>query len=236
LCRTTNDTNDIATDLSRLLESLGYTTWYVGSVVHESELSKGFGFARDIPEWRKRYGEARHCDYDPVFKAAFRSPKMVKWSDVRAEAEALGASKRELQVFDEAASFGMKEGLTKAWHGFSGVPIAITTAGPQPDVSLDAQMSVLGVAMSAFDGFSRIVEGYRPVPPKLTPRELDVLRWRAVGKTAWETGEIMHITKYTVRAHEIRLKQKYQAASIVQVVVRALLDGTLSPDPSIYYK
>jgi LuxR family quorum sensing-dependent transcriptional regulator len=235
LCRTSEDTQEISDELSRLLESLGFTTWYIGSVVHESELSKGFGFSREIPEWRKRYAEARHCDNDPVFRAAFRSTTMVQWSKVRAETEARG-DKRGLAVFEEAASFGMNEGLTKAWHGFAGVPIALTTAGPDPDVSMDAQMSVLRVGMSAFDGFSRIVEGYRPLPPRLTPKEFDVLRWRALGKTAWETGEIMRISKNTVRAHEKRLKLKYQAATIVQVVVRALLDGTLAPDPSTYYK
>ena len=192
-------------------------------------------FAREIPEWRKRYGTARHCEHDPVFKAAFRSPTLVQWSTVRAEAKARGTNKREMAVFDKASEIGMNDGVTKAWHGFSGVPIAITTAGSDPDVSMDSQMSVLRIGMSAFDGFSRIVEGYRPLPPRLTPKELNVLRWRAMGKTAWETGEILSISKNTVRAHEKRLKFKYQAATLIQVVVRALLDGTLSPDPSIYH-
>ena len=35
----------------------------------------------------------------------------------------------------------------------------------------------------------------------LTKKEKQVLKWASEGKTAWETGKIMHISESTVKFH-----------------------------------
>jgi LuxR family quorum-sensing system transcriptional regulator SolR len=72
-----------------------------------------------------------------------------------------------------------------------------------------------------------LAEGFKRVSPYLTRRELEVLRWSAEGKTAWEIGEILTMGVRTVRTHQTSIKAKYRVSTIVQAAVRATLDGTV---------
>jgi DNA-binding CsgD family transcriptional regulator len=56
----------------------------------------------------------------------------------------------------------------------------------------------------------------------LTPRELEALKWTAQGKTAWEIGEILQITKRTVDEHIQTAVRKLGAANKSQAVAIAL--------------
>jgi DNA-binding CsgD family transcriptional regulator len=57
----------------------------------------------------------------------------------------------------------------------------------------------------------------------LTPREVEVLTWAARGKSAWEIGEILHISKRTVDEHVQAAVRKLDAANRTQAVAIALL-------------
>jgi LuxR family quorum sensing-dependent transcriptional regulator len=63
--------------------------------------------------------------------------------------------------------------------------------------------------------------------PKLTARESEVLRWVANGKSAWEIGEILNITKRTVDEHVRGGVQKLGAANRTHAVAIALCDGII---------
>jgi len=56
----------------------------------------------------------------------------------------------------------------------------------------------------------------------LTPREREVLWWAAQGKSAWEIGTILHISKRTVDEHTQRATRKLGAANRTQAVATAL--------------
>jgi LuxR family quorum sensing-dependent transcriptional regulator len=58
----------------------------------------------------------------------------------------------------------------------------------------------------------------------LTTRELEVLGWVARGKSAWEIGEILKITKRTVDEHAATAVRKLGAASRVHAVALAVRD------------
>jgi LuxR family quorum sensing-dependent transcriptional regulator len=63
--------------------------------------------------------------------------------------------------------------------------------------------------------------------PKLTARESEVLRWVANGKSAWEIGEILHITKRTVDEHVQAAIRKLGATNRTHAVAFALRDGLI---------
>jgi len=66
----------------------------------------------------------------------------------------------------------------------------------------------------------------RPITKtKLTPRECEVLRWVANGKSAWEVGEILQITKRTVDEHVQAAVRKLGAANRTHGVAIALRDN-----------
>jgi LuxR family transcriptional regulator, quorum-sensing system regulator BjaR1 len=62
---------------------------------------------------------------------------------------------------------------------------------------------------------------------ELTAREIEVLRWVANGKSAWEIGEILNITKRTVDEHVQTTVRKMGAANRTHAVAIALSDSII---------
>jgi LuxR family transcriptional regulator, quorum-sensing system regulator BjaR1 len=75
--------------------------------------------------------------------------------------------------------------------------------------------------------------GTAPLPRRLTTkspltsREIEVLRWVAHGKSAWEIGEILDITKRTVDEHVQTAVRKLGALNRTHAVALAIRDGII---------
>jgi DNA-binding CsgD family transcriptional regulator len=69
----------------------------------------------------------------------------------------------------------------------------------------------------------------REVAFRLTAREREVLMWVARGKTDWEIGEILQISKETSFAHVRNCCRKLDALTRTQAVVRAMMTGEIRP-------
>jgi LuxR family quorum sensing-dependent transcriptional regulator len=65
----------------------------------------------------------------------------------------------------------------------------------------------------------------------LTPREREVLSWAAEGKSAWEIGEILHITKRTVDEHTQQAARKLGATNKTHAVAIALRERLVGENP-----
>jgi LuxR family quorum sensing-dependent transcriptional regulator len=228
-CLTAARPEDITKALSDTLLEAEIFSWYVGSLVHESDLKPNAGYFGMPEQWRERYAEAHHCDFDQVFQHALKRRAPTTWNECRERAFYGGASKRALSVFDEAAEFELYDGFIMHTLGTRRIPGGVTFGGKYPDLRPEALPSLQMIGTYAYEGLRRFAEGFPRVPPRLTPRELEVLRWSAEGKTAWEIGEIIKMGERTVRTHQDNIKQKYQVSSIVQAAVRAALDGTVAP-------
>jgi LuxR family quorum sensing-dependent transcriptional regulator len=61
----------------------------------------------------------------------------------------------------------------------------------------------------------------------LTSREAEVLTWVARGKSAWEIGEILLITKRTVDEHVQTAVRKIGASNRTHAVALAIRDGII---------
>jgi DNA-binding CsgD family transcriptional regulator len=64
----------------------------------------------------------------------------------------------------------------------------------------------------------------------LTPREREVLAWVSRGKSAWEIGTILRITKRTVDEHVQTVVRKLGAANRTQAVAIAIRDRLIEAD------
>jgi LuxR family transcriptional regulator, quorum-sensing system regulator BjaR1 len=67
-----------------------------------------------------------------------------------------------------------------------------------------------------------------PSPSRLTEREAEVLKWCAVGKSAWEAGEILRISQKTVEAHIASAVRKLNAGNRTHAVTIALRNGFIA--------
>jgi DNA-binding CsgD family transcriptional regulator len=59
-------------------------------------------------------------------------------------------------------------------------------------------------------------------PSVLTDREVEALTWVARGKSAWEIGELLQISKWTVDEHVQRAARKLGASNRSQAVALAV--------------
>jgi len=65
---------------------------------------------------------------------------------------------------------------------------------------------------------------------ELTPREIEVLKWIASGKSDWQIGKILKISDKTVNYHVENMKRKYGVSTRIQVVAKAVHQGKIDPD------
>jgi LuxR family transcriptional regulator len=74
----------------------------------------------------------------------------------------------------------------------------------------------------------RVVPGLAGGPSTdLTPREVEVLRWTADGKTAGEIGDILNVSEHTVTFHLSNAMRKLSTTSKTAAAVKAALLGLL---------
>ncbi|GLU36676.1 MULTISPECIES: response regulator transcription factor [Pseudomonas] len=59
----------------------------------------------------------------------------------------------------------------------------------------------------------------------LSDRELEVLKWSAMGKTAWEIGQLISISEPTVKFHFSNIYKKLQVTSRAQALSHAISHG-----------
>ena len=107
-------------------------------------------------------------------------------------------------------------------------PIAASGAAEVLEVARAHQL-----AAARRKGDWQVVE-IAPIPAEhhsLTPREREVLSWAAQGKSAWEIGEILKITKRTVDEHTRKAVHRLGAVNRTQAVAIALRERLIGKGP-----
>lgn len=138
------------------------------------------------------------------------------------------AESKTTRIYDAFSAYGLGSGMTVNVRGATGDSLSLgftcaATKSEQP-VTMLAELGALCLAATAtYHAFSRFAA--QPVagePVKLTPRELELLRWSRCGKTAWESSSILGISQATAQFHIKNAIGKLGAVSKQQAVLRAL--------------
>ena len=91
--------------------------------------------------------------------------------------------------------------------------------------SLSLLRDIVCDAMSAYITTEAMLD---EVAPQLTVRELDCLRWMAVGKTTWEISRILSISESGVNFHISNLRNKFGVNRRNDVVLKAIRTGIIT--------
>lgn len=183
------------------------------------------------PEWVARYAEHNYVAVDPVSLEAQRTRIPFQWRG----ALALPAYDRPQSrlVFDEAATFGMTDGFTVPVHsraGLSLMSMAIDDPALFKPNAAGIRHALHLLALQYHQACERaLCEPAAPPPPRLTPREREVLLWIAKGKTGWEIAQILRLAERTVVYHVENARAKLKATSRSHAVVLALGFGLIDP-------
>ena len=177
--------------------------------------------------WLELYVEKQFVHADPSVRYGKRMVRPYRWFK-----EAPYDPEQEpgaIEVVQRAMDFGMLDGFV--------FPVAAPTSrvghvwmGGQ---ALDlAALDLRGLHLSSLYAFDRVLRLHLQIPngkPNLTPREREVLTWVALGKTAWEIGEILKISERTIHYHVANVLRKLNAANCAQAVMIGLRDQIIQP-------
>lgn len=175
--------------------------------------------------WTNHYLKHHYERFDPVIARALERHQPFKWG--------LGfgpplRNESELELFEEAARFGIRHGYTIPIHDGKGAVAAVTFATnerkPRFEHAIGEHAEVLQLMAIYFHAHARrkllafdVMNG-----SSFSPRELECLRWAARGKSAWETGQILGISRHTVAFHLDNAKAKLGVRSTIQAVAQVV--------------
>lgn len=181
----------------------------------------------DYPSsWQERYLEAGYLHIDPSVRHGRQSQSPLVWTDT------MFASAR--QMWDEARDHGLRVGWAQSSLDGFGVGGMLTLSRSHEPLTarelLDKESAMRWLVQAAHLSLSRLMKPRYAVQPEtpLTPRELEVLKWTADGKTAPDIGDILGISVPTVNFHIKNVVHKMKAANKTAAVVQALMSGLLN--------
>jgi LuxR family transcriptional activator of conjugal transfer of Ti plasmids len=172
--------------------------------------------------WTTHYLQKHYERFDPVIIQALGHPEPFQWG---LEVGSLAPSKSQ-ELFEEAARFGIRYGFTIPIHNDSGPVAAVTFAAderrPQFERTIREHARVLQLMAMYFHAHAerRIGSNRSIAGTALSPREAECLQWAAQGKSAWEIGTILGISRHTVATYLENAKAKLGVRTIVQAVAR----------------
>lgn len=221
---------DVRRVLDKHLNRYGITT-YVAGVVYgpatrpREQLAQSFLYT--MPgEWRRRYTSEGYWFKDPTIPLLGVARAPYTWSEAMARAGDDAGARR---VMGEAGEFGMAQGITVPLATLDGDLAGFSFSGPRVEIA-PSDLGMLDV-MAAF-AFARLllIRGVsrKRSPTKLGPREREALQWTAAGKTAWEVGEVMGISKAGVDYHLRSARTKLSTSNTTQSVAMALRLGLIT--------
>jgi LuxR family transcriptional regulator len=173
-------------------------------------------------DWSRCYLENQHYRVDPVVQHGEKSTRPLVWNS-----EMLAA----VPEFSEQARLaGVRYGWAQSSRGEFGRRsiLAVARAGePLGESELIAiEPRLVWLAQGAHQATLRIAEP-EAAPVQLSAREVEVLRWTGIGKTASEVADIMNISDRTANFHIANAIAKLQVANKTAAVLRAAVLGLL---------
>lgn len=183
----------------------------------------------DYPEeWAAFYDEHALGVTDPVHRASHVTSVGFKWSQMGSMIPLTPGDRRVLAL-------GQAQGIGDGFTVPSNVPgeargscsFALGADKPLPEAMLPvAQLA----GAFAFEAARRLWIGRGRVgdEPRLTDRQRDCVLWMARGKTDWEIGRILGVSKETVVLHVKQARERYGVPKRTSLAIRTLFDGTLS--------
>jgi DNA-binding NarL/FixJ family response regulator len=100
---------------------------------------------------------------------------------------------------------------------------------PRQELTAAVRASARGETVLAATVAAKLVTSVRGGRPALTPRELDVLRCIAAGRSNPETGRLLFISETTVKSHVTRIFEKLSVNDRTAAVTVAIARGILPP-------
>lgn len=221
------DTVDSVMDaMAKAFTRFGFGTIILVRLPNPEERFEQIVLAKRWPaEWCKIYTANDYIRVDPVARQVKASSRPFEWAEARYDPK---KEPRAAEVMARAADFGLVQGFVVPVHNPNGYEAGVSLGGTHLDLTVRDKAAIHLMSIYGFDRVRRLMAPTSE-PQRLTGRERDVLAWSARGKSAWEIGEILHITQRTVEEHAARASQKLGATNRTHAVAIALRERLIEP-------
>lgn len=237
------------TELMQLLESKDPATWKQGLLSlarahgfdkvlygmvpsRHAKLENAFLVSNYAQEWRDKYDANKLAYVDPTVSHCLASSLPIVW-----EPDAF-AGPAQRALYEEACTYGIRSGVTFPIHGPGGefgVLSFASDAKADSKFKREVEAVMPSLALVRDYAFASALRLATPAPtaevaPRLTRRELEVLKWVMAGKSSWEISRITSCSEATVNFHMANVRQKFNVNTRQQAVVKAIALGLLIPE------
>ena len=177
--------------------------------------------------WADIYIGFNLAQTDPVRRAGESSLSGFRWREIE---HLIPITPIERVTFETGRKHGMVDGFTVPRH-LPGTVTGSCTFVPATERPLPERMLIIADILGAIAiaQASRLSGWRRPIKkPRLTDRQRDCVLWAARGKTNWEIGRILGISKETVIQHLKEARDRYDTSNRASLILYALFDGLIS--------
>ncbi|KIY40197.1 LuxR family transcriptional regulator [Pseudomonas sp. 10-1B] len=175
-------------------------------------------------EWIECYQRDEFYKQDPAANVSHSSTRPVLWTD---------ELYRDAPQFREAACrHGLRYGWTQSLHDLQHNESQISVARPVGEIDTTELYDKAGRVLWLCYTLHSVLGEYHlnalhPPQPKMSERELEVLKWSAAGKTAADVACILSLSQSTVNFHIRSVINKTNAANKVGAIAIAAMRGWL---------
>lgn len=214
--------------LETLTRKLGYSNFLVGLKPGPAAVSQQVLIYSDYPDaWRNRYDAQAYAAVDPVVHHCLNRNRPLLWNREHFRRPS------ELAFFEEAAMYGLQQGLALPLHGPRGETGMLCLKPSEHGArSMSTMIESLPVAAVLRDYLIERVlrtQTEHQATVHLTQREKEVLHWSAAGKTTWEIAMILSCTTSAIDFHFKNIRRKFQVSSRQMAVLKAIQQKLITP-------
>jgi DNA-binding CsgD family transcriptional regulator len=172
--------------------------------------------------WTSHYLANGYEEIDPVIERAVGTCVPFQWG---CESWSHDLGGRQFRLLEDAAHFGIRCGFTIPIHEplsrIAAVTFAADDCHPKFARCVEKHHARLQLLAILFHSRARLALAPERLVSGilLSPREYECLEWAAKGKSAWEIGRILNISRRTAAFHLENAKSKLGVRTISQAVV-----------------
>jgi LuxR family transcriptional regulator, quorum-sensing system regulator SolR len=176
-------------------------------------------------KWRDRYTTENYVLVDPTVAHGRNSRAPFVW-EAKSQTSNQG-------FWNDAHENGVSHGWNQSSITSSGIAGMFTFSRSSEPITakelIAKDLQLRWMVSAAHESIAQIyVDKLNfQTPEHLTPREVEVLKWTADGKSSQEISDILNVTKHVIDFHIKNSIKKLKAANKTSAVIRAFLMGLL---------
>ncbi|MBB4304343.1 LuxR family quorum sensing-dependent transcriptional regulator [Rhodobium orientis] len=219
--------DDVRDQFARTITAFGFKSYLIAGVPLPGERLDDYHMASGLPlSWFERYMQENYVGEDPVVKRLRSSAQPFVWRDTLNDRT---TNELGTKIMNEAHEHGLGDGFCVPIHGADGFQAGVSLGAPDVDLSERHRGALHLISIYVHNQIRELLMRNRVELPsvRLTPRELECLKWTSAGKTSWEISKILNISQHTVDWYLGSLGRKLGAVNRTQAVAEGFRRGFL---------